>query len=173
MKFLEPVVMWIDIINEKIGIVASSLALFLVLITVTDVTLRYLFHAGSVAFQEMEWHLYAANFIMAAAWTMLRDGHVRIDILYNRLNPKKKAVIDLVGVLIFCIPFCLIILWTSWTFFTNAWIIGEGSPDPGGLPARYILKATIPVGFGLILFQSISQAIKSVYTIFGKKEILP
>lgn len=173
MKFLRQVVIITDRINEKVGMVAAFLCAVLVLITVTDVTLRYLFHAGSVAFQELEWHLYAANFIMAAGWTMLRDGHVRIDILYNRLVPRKKALLDLIGVVIFCIPFCLIVLWTSWPFFMNAWSIGEGSPDPGGLPARYILKAMIPAGFGLILLQSVSQAIKSIFTLAEKEEQLP
>lgn len=173
MRFLLPVSAWIDKVNEKFGYASAFLILVLVFITATDVTLRYLFHAGSVAFQELEWHLYAANFIMAAGWTMLKDGHVRIDILYNRLSPRKKALIDLVGVFVFCLPFCLIVIRTSWTFFWNAWVIQEGSPDPGGLPARYLLKATIPAGFGLVAFQALSQALKAVMVLRGKGEIRP
>ena len=170
MRFLLPVSTWIDKINEKFGYASAFLILFLVFVTATDVTLRYLFRAGSVAFQELEWHLYAANFIMAAGWTMLKDGHVRIDILYNRLSSKKQALIDLVGTFLFCIPFCLIVIRTSWPFFLNAWSIGEGSPDPGGLPARYLLKATIPAGFGLVLFQAFSQAVKAIMILRGKEE---
>jgi TRAP-type mannitol/chloroaromatic compound transport system permease small subunit len=161
MRVLLPLSAWIDKANEKFGYASAFLVLFLVFITAADVTLRYLFRAGSVAFQELEWHLYAANFIMAAGWTMLKDGHVRIDILYSGLSPKKKAFIDLLGILLFCIPFCLIVITTSWTFFFNAWVIREGSPDPGGLPARYLLKATIPAGFGLVLFQAFSQLVKA------------
>jgi len=173
MGFLLPVSAWIDSVNEKVGYASAFLTLFLVFITATDVTLRYLFRAGSVAFQELEWHLYAANFILAAGWTMLKDGHVRIDILYNRLNPRKRALIDLIGTFVFCIPFCIIVIWTSWTFFMNAWVIGEGSPDPGGLPARYLLKATIPLGFGLVFFQALSQAVKAVMVLRRKGEGQP
>lgn len=173
MRFLLPVSAWIDKVNEKFGYASAFLTLFLVLVTATDVTLRYLFRAGSVAFQELEWHLYAANFIMAAGWTMLKDGHVRIDILYSGLSPQKKALIDLLGILIFCIPFCLIVIVTSWTFFFNAWVIGEGSPDPGGLPARYLLKATIPAGFSLVLFQAFSQLVKAFMALRGNEDVRP
>jgi len=163
----------IDGINKVMGAVATLFILLLVLVTMTDVTLRYLFRAGSVAFQELEWHLYAANFVLAAGWTMLKDGHVRIDILYNRGGPRKRAVIDLLGVFLLCIPFCLIVIWSSWPYFINAWSIREGSPDPGGLPARYILKAMIPLGFSLVLLQAFSQAVKSFFTLTGKEDQIP
>jgi TRAP-type mannitol/chloroaromatic compound transport system permease small subunit len=161
---------FIDGVNQITGFASALFIPALVLITIIDVALRYLFHAGSVAFQELEWHLYAANFVMAAGWTMLKDGHVRVDILYSVVSPRKKAAIDFFGALVFCIPFCLMVLWSSWPFLSNAWIIREGSPDPGGLPARYILKAMIPVGFGLILMQSVSQALKSFLVLSGGEE---
>ncbi|MBN1104809.1 MAG: TRAP transporter small permease subunit [Deltaproteobacteria bacterium] len=170
MKALKVLVGLIDGINKVVGFVATVFILVLVLITMTDVSLRYLFRAGSVAFQELEWHLYAANFVLAAGWTMLKDGHVRIDILYNMASPRKRAAIDFVGVFLLCIPFCLIVIWSSWPFFVNAWSIREGSPDPGGLPARYILKAMIPLGFSLVLLQSFSQAIKFFFTLTGRED---
>jgi len=170
MKALKALTVFIDGINKVMGTVATLFILVLVLITMTDVTLRYLFHAGSVAFQELEWHLYAANFVLAAGWTMLKDGHVRIDILYNMGGPRKRAAIDLIGVLLLCIPFCLIVIWSSWPFFVNAWSIREGSPDPGGLPARYILKAMIPLGFSLVLLQAFSQAVKSFFALTGRED---
>ncbi len=160
----------IDRVDEVVGEASSWLVLFLVLVTITDVSLRYLFHAGSVAFQELEWHLYAANFLIAAGWTMLRDGHVRIDIFYSRFGSRGQALVDLLGTLLFCIPFCIVVILAARPFFLNAWSIGEGSPDPGGLPARYILKAAIPVGFGIVVVQSISQVLKALFVLTGKEE---
>jgi TRAP-type mannitol/chloroaromatic compound transport system permease small subunit len=172
MKLLKALAVLIDRINRVVGFVAALFIVILVLITITDVTLRYLFHAGSVAFQELEWHLYAANFVLAAGWTMLRDGHVRIDILYDTAHPKTRAAIDFIGVFLLCIPFCLIIIWSSWPYFINAWSIRECSPDPGGLPARYILKAMIPLGFSLVLVQALSEAIKSFFVLKGREDLI-
>jgi TRAP-type mannitol/chloroaromatic compound transport system permease small subunit len=172
MTILKALAALIDWINRVVGAVATLFIVVLVLITMTDVTLRYLFHAGSVAFQELEWHLYAANFVLAAGWTMLKDGHVRIDILYNMARPRTRAAIDLIGVFLLCIPFCLIIIWSSWPYFINAWSIREGSPDPGGLPAWYILKAMIPLGFSLVLLQAFSQAVKSFFALKGRKDLI-
>jgi len=172
MNVLKALAVFIDRINKIVGFVAAVFIVALVLITITDVTLRYLFHAGSVAFQELEWHLYAANFVLAAGWTMLKDGHVRIDILYTIASPRKRAAIDFIGVFVLCIPFCLIIIWSSWPYFINAWSIRECSPDPGGLPARYILKAMIPLGFSLVLLQAFSQAIKSFFALKGREDLI-
>jgi TRAP-type mannitol/chloroaromatic compound transport system permease small subunit len=171
MKGLMVFAAFIDRVNHVVGFLASFLIPILVFITITDVSLRYLFHAGSVAFQELEWQLYAANFILAAAWVMIKDGHVRIDIIYSNISARKQAAINLIGVFLFCIPFCLIVIWSSWPFFMNAWAIREGSPDPGGLPAWYVLKATIPVAFGLVLFQGIAQAVKAFMTLIDRKEM--
>jgi TRAP-type mannitol/chloroaromatic compound transport system permease small subunit len=170
MKPLKTLTRFIDGVNHVTGFAAALFIPALVLTTIMDVALRYLFHAGSVAFQELEWHLYAANFVMAAGWAMLKDGHVRVDILYSVLSPRKRAAVDFFGALLFCIPFCLMVIWSSWPFLMNAWVIREGSPDPGGLPARYILKAMIPLGFGLILVQSVSQVFKSLFALTGGEE---
>lgn len=169
MKPLKTLIGFIDGVNKVMGAVAALFIFVLVFITVTDVTLRYLFRAGSVAFQELEWHLYAANFILAAGWTMLKDGHVRIDIFYNMGGSRKRAVIDLLGVFLLCIPFCLIVIWSSWPYFMNAWSIRESSPDPGGLPARYILKGMIPLGFSLVLLQAVSEAVKSIFKLTDRE----
>ena len=173
MKFLRAIVNFSDRLNEKTGEVVSWAALVLVLVTVWDVTLRYVFHAGSVAFQELEWHLYAINFLVAAGWTLLKGGHVRIDILYIRMGDKQKAIVDIIGTFLFCIPFCLLVIWAGRPFFTSSFSIREFSPDPGGLPARYVLKAMIPIGFALIALQAISEAIKSYFTLSGKEKNLP
>jgi TRAP-type mannitol/chloroaromatic compound transport system permease small subunit len=167
---LGPIVRTIDGVNGWIGKGISWLTLILVLVTVYDVVMRYVFHAGSVAIQEAEWHLFAMNFLIAGGWTLLNDGHVRVDLLYMRFSERAKAWIDLFGSLLFCIPYCLLIIWAAWPFVIDSWSIWEYSPDPGGLPARYVLKTVIPVGFLLIGIQAVSQAIKNFLVIAGKDE---
>ncbi len=115
-----------------------------------------------MAVQELEWHLFAVMFLIAAAYTLKHDRHVRVDVFYSRFSPRLKAWINLFGSIVFLIPFCLITVWASWNFVLNSFRIGETSPDPGGLPARYVLKAVIPLSFILILLQGISLISQSL-----------
>ena len=165
---LEAILRTIDGINDRIGKWVAWLTLILVLITVYDVIMRYFFRAGSVAIQEAEIHLFAMNFLLAAGWTYLNDGHVRVDILYLRFGMKTKAWIDLLGALLFCVPYCLLVIWAAGPFVIDSWATREGSPNPGGLPALYVLKATIPLAFFLIALQAISQAIKKIIFLTGR-----
>jgi TRAP-type mannitol/chloroaromatic compound transport system permease small subunit len=160
----------IDAINGWVGKVVAWFTLVLVLITVYDVIMRYVFHAGSVAIMELEIHLFAGNFMLAAGWTLLVDGHVRVDLLYTRFNEKIKAWIDLLGTLFLCIPYCILAIWTALPFLAYSWSLREFSPNPGGLPAVYILKAVIPVTFFLIGIQAISLFMKKIYFLTGKGE---
>ena len=96
--------------------------------------------------QELEWHLFAVVFLIGAAYTLKQEGHVRVDILFIHFSKKTKAWIDLFGTIVFLIPFCLIIIYSTQKFISNSWAVREISPDPGGLPARYILKSMIPLG---------------------------
>jgi len=131
-----------------------------------------MFRTSFVFTQELEWHLFAFIFLIGAGYTLLHDGHVRVDILYQRLSTKGKAWINLIGVLLFLFPGCLMIIITSFKFVYNSWSILEGSPDPGGIPFRFIVKGTIPVGFCLLLLQGTSLGIHSLLQILGieKKE---
>ncbi|MGD2125686.1 MAG: TRAP transporter small permease subunit [Desulfobacteraceae bacterium] len=162
----------IDTINGWIGKAVGWFTLILVLITVYDVVMRYIFHAGSVAIMELEIHLFAMNFMLAAGWTFLVDGHVRVDLLYTRFNEKAKAWVDLFGTLFLCIPYCILVAWAAWPFLSNSWSIREFSPNPGGLPAVYVLKAVIPAAFLLIGIQAVSLFIKKIYFLAGKGENL-
>jgi TRAP-type mannitol/chloroaromatic compound transport system permease small subunit len=134
-----------------------------------DVIMRYAFNISFVFTQELEWHLFAFIFLMGAGYTLLKDGHVRVDIIYQRCSPKTKAWINLLGVIFFLIPGCYMVIVTSLNFVYNAWSVMEGSPDPGGIPYRFILKSFIPAGFVLILLQGLSLGGKSLLTILGKE----
>jgi len=151
----------IDKLNERIGSAVSWLTIILVLVTCYDVVVRYVFRESSVAFQEIEWHLFAILFLVGGAYTLKIDDHVRVDIFYTKFSTERKALVDFVGSIIFLIPFCLLAIYASKDFVVNSFLVKETSPDAGGLPARYILKAFIPLSFFLLLLQGIALCFKS------------
>ncbi len=155
----------LDSFSERTGGIVSWLALVLVVVTAYDVLARYIFKAGSVALQELEWHIFSVMFLLTAAYTLKKDAHVRVDLIYARLSARGKAIVDLLGSIFFLLPFCAIIIYTSAGFVESSWAVLEGSGDPGGLPGRYALKAMIIVGFALLGAQGISQAARSLATI--------
>ncbi len=157
----------IDRINSIIGRAVSWLSLVLVLVIVVDVAMRYIFSITSAASFEMEWHLFAVIFLLGAAWTLQEDKHVRVDVFYHRFSKKTQGWINLIGTLGLLLPFCAVAFYESLSFVENSWTVKETSPDPGGLPARYIVKGAIPVGFLLLGLQGISEALKSLKKIKG------
>jgi TRAP-type mannitol/chloroaromatic compound transport system permease small subunit len=167
MRILQAVSRWIDTLNQWVGRGVAWVTLGLVLVVFIDVVLRYLFNMSFVFTQELEWHLFGFIFLIGAGYTLLHDGHVRVDIIYQRLGAKNRAWVNLFGVLFFLIPGCIMVISTSWNFAYNSFSILEGSPDPGGIPFRFLIKGCIPVGFVLLLLQGISLGIHSVLQIAG------
>jgi TRAP-type mannitol/chloroaromatic compound transport system permease small subunit len=157
----------IDSINEWVGRIAAWATAIVVLVVFVDVVMRYAFNTSYVFTQELEWHLFGFIFLMGAGATLLKDGHVRVDIIYQRFNQKHRAWINLLGVIFFLIPGCLMIIITSQKFVSSSFAVMEGSPDPGGIPYRYILKSCIPAGFILVLMQGLAMGIRSYYHIRG------
>lgn len=152
----------IDSIIRVIGKMVSWLSLLLVLVIVIDVAMRYLFSITSAASFELEWHLFAVIFLLGSAYALQKDRHVRVDVFYQRFSEKTKAWVNLTGAVLLLLPFCFIAFWESLSFVASAYRLGETSPDPGGLPARFIIKAAIPAGFGLLGLQGISEILKSI-----------
>ena len=167
MKFLLRIARGIDVLNEWVGRGVAWVTLLLVLVIFVDVVMRYMFRTSFVFTQELEWHLFAFIFLIGAGYTLLHDGHVRVDIIYQRLSPNAKAWVNLIGVLLFLFPGCVMIIVTSFKFVYTSWSIMEGSPDPGGIPFRFIVKGTIPAGFCLLLLQGTSLGIHSLLQILG------
>jgi TRAP-type mannitol/chloroaromatic compound transport system permease small subunit len=167
MNLLIQISRWVDKLNEWIGRGVAWVTALLVVVIFVDVVMRYTFNTSFVFTQELEWHLFGFIFLIGAGYTLLHDGHVRVDIIYQRLGFKGRAWINLVGVLIFLIPGCLMVISTSWKFTMTSFAMLEGSPDPGGIPFRFILKGCIPVGFVLLLLQGISLGIHSFLQIIG------
>lgn len=167
MQFLRIACNKIDIFNEYVGRVVSWATLLLVVVTFTDVVMRYFFNTSYVFTQELEWHIFAFIFLMGAGYTLKNDGHVRVEVFYGKLNRKGKAWVNLIGVIFFLIPSCALFVKTGIPFMLKSFQILEGSPDPGGIPYRFILKGCIPAGYALILLQGISLGIDSLLGVLG------
>ncbi len=142
----------------------SGLVLLMVLVGVWNVIGRYLGRAvgqnlTSNALIETQWYIFDLIFLLGAAYALKHDEHVRVDVFYSSWSPKRKALLDLIGTLLFLIPFSILVIFFSWNTIAASWAIGEVSPDPGGLP-RYPIKAVILISFFLLILQGISEAIK-------------
>ena len=134
---------------------ASWLIFSMMLLTVTTVVLRYGFNTGSIALQEMASYCHASAFLLAAAYTLRCDDHVRVDIFYAKMNPIQQAWVNALGTIFLMLPFVLFLLYVSWDYFWAAWIIKEGSAEPGGLPFIYALKFIIPLSMLLLLLEAV------------------
>jgi TRAP-type mannitol/chloroaromatic compound transport system permease small subunit len=152
------------------GAVAAVLCLAMIGVVFFDVVARYAFRGGSLALQELEWHLFAAMFLLGAAYAMREDAHVRVDVFYAHMSVRRRALVDLVGTLCLVLPVCTVILFGSVDFVGYAYSIGEGSPDPGGLPYRFIIKAALPLGYALVVLQSLAVVIRCVETLATRED---
>lgn len=157
--------------SEWSGKFVSWLVLVLVLLVSYDVSMRYLFSSGSIALQEMEWHLFAIIFLMGAAYTLKHDDHVRLDVFYQShfMNDYRRAWINLIGGIFMLMPFCLLIIYCAWPFVSLSYTSLEGSPDPGGLPYRWLLKIMIPASFTLLSLQGFGDILKNLGHILENK----
>ncbi|MEO9965334.1 MAG: TRAP transporter small permease subunit [Reichenbachiella sp.] len=164
---MQKIANYIDHFTEQTGKYVSWISLILVALIGVDVVLRYAFSWSSSANQELEWHLFAALFLLGSAYALKHDKHVRVDVFYSRFSDTKKAWVNLIGTMIFLIPFCIVMIKTSIPFVIDAWYISESSPEPGGLPHRFIVKSTIPLGALLLLIQAIAQGLKALSTILN------
>jgi TRAP-type mannitol/chloroaromatic compound transport system permease small subunit len=144
----------------------------MVIVVCYDVASRYIFNKSLVAVQELEWHLFGFLFLLGAAYTLKNNRHVRVDVFYDNMSEKKKAIIDFFGTIIFLIPFSLLVIYASKNFVIFSYNFHEGSPNPGGLPYRFILKSAIPVGFIMVVLQGISMLFRNFLILINKQDIL-
>lgn len=137
------------------GKAVSWLTLAMVLLTFVIVILRYGFNLGWIWLQESLTYLHVTVFCVVAAWTLQQDGHVRVDIFYSGMTEKRRALVDLLGSLLFLVPLCVFILVTSWPYVANSWKLLESSPQAGGLPLVFLLKTLMMVLPALLLVQAV------------------
>ncbi len=152
----------IDRLNTAIGRAASWCALLIVLIGFAVVLMRYVLGIGSIWLQESILYAHAALFLLAAAWTLKVDGHVRVDVFYADASPRAKAWIDLLGALLLLLPFMLALLWLALPYVSRSWVILERSRETSGLPLVFLLKTLIPVFALMLALQGVVQAVRAL-----------
>lgn len=156
----------IDRITAGTGHVVAWLSVVMVLVGAFNAVARYLGrfvgrNLSSNTYLEVQWYLFSLIFLLGAAYTLQRDAHVRVDVLFARLSARVRAWINILGTALLLVPFCLFVLWTTWPAVRNSWQVREMSPNPGGLPV-YPIKAVILVCFVLLLMQAVSELIKEI-----------
>jgi TRAP-type mannitol/chloroaromatic compound transport system permease small subunit len=159
----------IDGLNDVMGSAVRWLVLLMVLVGAVSTLARYSARQLGLTLNltpatEAQWYMFSVIFLLGAAYALRHDVHVRVDVLYERLGARARGWIDLLGTLLFLVPFSVLMLWVSLPAVRTSWQIRETSPDPGGLP-RWPIKALILVSFGLLLLQAVSQVVKHVEAI--------
>ncbi|MCG6887316.1 MAG: TRAP transporter small permease subunit [Proteobacteria bacterium] len=155
-------------ISEQAGRAVAVLTGLMVLVTFTVVVLRYGFNLGWISMQESIVYLYATNFMLGMAYTLQRDGHVRVDIIYQKFGPRGRAWVNLLGTMFLLLPMCGFILWTSWDYVAESWAVLETSSEAGGLPWVYLLKSLLLVMPALLLVQGLAMLAESLLTLLGQ-----
>ncbi len=157
---------WIDTLNERTGRLVMWLVLITTLIATGNALAKYLLGEGSNAWLEAQWYGFGTMFLLGAGYTLRHNGHVRIDVIYQRFSARGQALIDLLGGILFLLPVAGLLAWLSWPLFAESWRIQEMSPDAGGL-IRWPIKLVLPLGFGLLLLQGVSEIIKRIGVLTG------
>lgn len=169
-KALKQIQYYINTVNEWVGRSVSWLTTLLVILVCFDVVTRYLFSDTQAWIMELEWHLFALIFLLGAGYAFKHDRHVRVDLFYTRFSPKDRALVNLIGGVLFLLPWCFLIIYVSFQYALASFLIRETSPDPGGLPAFYPIKFAITIGVFLLLLQAIASIIQSLLIYLGKEE---
>lgn len=145
---------------RALGWLCGACVLAVVLLTFALVAIRYGAGRGSIAAQELVLHLNAVAFMLGGAWTLLRDGHVRVDVLQQRWSPRTRARVELAGLLFLLLPFCAVLFWTSLDYVAASWRLREASREVGGLPGLYLVKALIPVSALLLASAGLARGLR-------------
>ncbi len=150
----------IDVFIDAVGRITAWSSFALAAVMATNVLLRYGFSTGSVWAQELEWHLMSPICLFGMSYALRHGEHVRVDVLFASFSPRTKHLVELISALI-AMAISVIVIWLSYSYVMQSWSNGEGSANPGGIPARYLLKSLIPIGFALFFLQSLAEAIRS------------
>ncbi|MEM7011946.1 MAG: TRAP transporter small permease subunit [Verrucomicrobiota bacterium] len=172
MEILRKISSVIDAISEYTGRIVAWLTLVIVLVGAFNAILRYWAGWQGIAigefantFIELQTYLFAALFLLGAAYTLKQGAHVRVDVLYDRFSLKTRALLNLIGHILFLVPFCIFMLWASKNRVINSW--GEWSPDPGGLPL-FPFMILLPIAFILLLIQAVGEILKQILQLRGE-----
>jgi TRAP-type mannitol/chloroaromatic compound transport system permease small subunit len=163
----------IEDFNRAMGELAAWLVLVTVAVCATVASLRYGFGIGRIWLQELYVVAFGAGFMLMAPRAYAEHAHIRIDVLSHRWGPETRAAIELIGCIVFLIPWLLLIAWASWPFVRLSWLVREPSPQAGGLPGYYLVKSLIPLFAVLMLLQALAAIGRSILTLSGRSHLLP
>jgi len=158
----------LSMFNTVVGRLAAWLVLFMTLMQFVVVIMRYVFSYGSIQMQESIWYMHGLLFMLGAAYTLTKEGHVRLDVFYREASERTKAWINLCGALIFLLPFCIANFDFAWSLVLNSWAVREGSTETAGLPYIYLFKTVILIFSVLVAMEGVSLGIKSILTLSEK-----
>jgi TRAP-type mannitol/chloroaromatic compound transport system permease small subunit len=166
MKRLLAVSRFIDAANERLSVIADWLVLLSCMISAGNAFSRYAFSISSNAWLEIQWYMFGALVLLGASYTLKRNEHVRVDIVYSNLSTRGQIWVDIVGTILFLLPATIILCYLSWPIFHNSWVENEVSMNAGGL-VRWPIKIFLPLGFALLSLQGISELIKRIAMLTG------
>lgn len=161
MSILQAAVRSIDAITDYSGRALAWLSLGMAILTALIVVLRYGFNLGSITSQEAVIYMHGCLFMLGAAYTLKTDGHVRVDIFYQRFHTRTRAWINSLGGIVFMLPLCVFIFGISWNYVIESWTIREISPEPGGIPAVFLLKSLLPLMAFNLLLQGVAEILRN------------
>lgn len=167
---MQRLIRYIDTLNETVGRAVSWLTTALVVIVCLDVLARYLLSRTAAWVMEVEWHLFSLIFLLGAGYALKHDRHVRVDLFFTSFSRRDRALVDLLGSLLFLLPWTALVLVAGWSYAVESYHDGEGSPNPGGLPYYYPIKFAIPLGLGLLLLQGLAQLLRSWLIYFDSSD---
>ena len=159
----------VDAVTDRIGRGLTWFILAAVIISGGNAILRKVFNIGSNAWLEVQWYLFAAVFMLGAGYAFLKNAHVRIDFISGKLSKRTNTIIDILGIVVFIIPLCLLMVWLSWPLFSTALATGEMSQNAGGL-IRWPAYLLMPLGFGLLFVQALSELVKRIAFLKGLRD---
>ena len=151
----------IDAVNAKFGVIANYLVLFAALISAGNAASRYVFSESSNGWLEIQWYMFAGMVLVGGPYTLKMNEHVRVDLVYGMVSERTRIWIDIVGGVLFLLPICVILTYFTWPWFVDSWNINEQSSNAGGL-VRWPVKLLMPIGFGLMAVQGVSEIIKRI-----------
>ncbi len=156
----------VDAVNTGFGRIADWMVLLACLISAGNAFARYGFSAGSNAWLEAQWYLFAGMVMLGASYTLFRNEHVRVDLVYGSIGDRARIWVDVIGISLFVLPAMALLAWMTWPFFLESWVRAETSSSPGGL-IRWPAKILLPLGFALMVLQGLSELVKRVALLRG------
>jgi len=166
MGFLLSICAVIDKLNEKVGALANWMVLLACVVSAGNAMVRYAYDTSSNAWLEIQWYMFAYIVMLGASYTLKRNEHVRVDLLYMTLSTRGQLWVDILGTLVFLLPTCAILAWLSWPFFEQSFAVRESSSNAGGL-IRWPIKFVLPLGFAMVALQGFSELIKRIAFLNG------